>query len=382
MIVDNYKNLIFAAFMIFFNFTLHAAQPFDDYVDEVQVSFAEQMEKEFNLHWKGTSGVMRGKVEEMGMQFSTDRKATIDEARALQLLVMEKFVQAINAHEKIQPYLAQHPFTYEWVTISISFNGPTGRNSDGTVVNVVNISDTARTSSRNHVIYRSNDPFNDNLIKLLSENYEDAVRLNQKASVDPAKHLPNAYEDELDALLSNFVEEVQDEYGLYVWAIGGNLTHGIESIGATFYVYQLVTQEEGRQLITEVTDKLLTSINNNEKLRPYLKEYPFPASLVKIKLEFKESRYFSFPNVRMIKIILDENKITYTKEELHPAEKEGSFPTLETVILVTETYSDAQKISQQNPEKFKPKFPTSFDYLKDWLYRVFIRIFTFFTYFT
>lgn len=382
MIVDNYRTLLLAVFVIFLSFMLNAGQPFDDYVEEIEISFAEQMAKEFNLHWKGNSGVMRGKVEEMGMQFSTNRKATIEEARALQLLVMDKFVQAINAHEKIQPYLAQRPFTYEWVTISISFNGPTGRNSDGTVSYVFNVSDTARTSSRNHIIYRSNDPFKDNGNKLLSEHYEEAVKLNQKASVDPTKHLPNAYEEELDALLSNFVDEVQEQYGLYVWAIGGNLTHGIESIGATFYVYQLVTQEEGRQLITEVADKLLTALNNNEKLRPYLKEYPFPASLLKLKLEFKESRYFTFPNVRLIKIILDDNKITYTQEVVHPAEKEDSFPTSEDVILGTETYQEAQKIAQQNPDKFKPKFPTFFDYLKDWLYRALIRIIYFFSFFT
>lgn len=379
MIVDKPNTILVSLIVILLNFPLFGEQPFDDYINEIEVSFAEQMEKDFDLHWNGTANVIWEKVKELGMSFTIHRKATIEEARALELFVIEKFVQAINQHEKIQPYLNQRPFTFEYVRITISFKERNGYNSDGSIVYLFNVPDSARTAYRNHISYFSQDPFEDNQISLLDEPYEEAVKINAKLSIDPLTHQPNEYEEEIDALLADFANDLQEQYGLYRYSIGGNLMNGIQDIGATFDIYQFVTRDEGRQLLLEVSDKLLTTLNNNEKLRPFLKEYPFPASLLKINLRFEQSKYASLPDIRIKNITLNENKITYNQEITHPLKEGQFFRSTEHAVLAIETYPEALKIIEENHQKFQPKFPTFWDYTKDWLYTVFIRIFAFFS---
>ena len=214
MIADKLKITLIAIVIVLLSFTVCGAEDYRDYVYEIEHSFAEQMYDEFGLRWKGDMGMMRGKVEEIGMSFLTYRRATIEEARALELLVIDKFVQAINAHEEIQPFLDIHPFSFKRVMISINFEGMNGRNSDGSITYMFNVSDLATTSSKNHIVYYSHDPFIDDLIVQLEEPYEEALRLNAASSVDPTIHQGNEYEDEMDTLLASFGEEVQKQYGL------------------------------------------------------------------------------------------------------------------------------------------------------------------------
>ena len=47
--------------------------------------------------------------------------------------------------------------------------------------------------------------------------------------------------------------------------------------------------EQARMLEVRATEKLLKAINSNEKIRPYLKEYPFTAAKTKVFISFEKS---------------------------------------------------------------------------------------------
>lgn len=142
------------------------------YLNEIRHTFAEAMLKDLQLVPRGESGRTQEKIEEIGMDFTAHRRATIEEARALQVLVMEKFVQAVNAHEKIQPFLAVRPFSYKNISISIEFDNST------TVWCVYNIPDNAfAEENRNRLFYYKRDDFSGEMTNLHTEPYEDALKL-------------------------------------------------------------------------------------------------------------------------------------------------------------------------------------------------------------
>lgn len=365
----------------------YVARPYDrykDYVNEIRVSFAEQMAKELNLLWSGDYSMMHDQVEVLGMDFKAYRRATIEEARALQLLVMDKLVQAINAHAKIQPYLEVRPFTYKRVAISISFEGINGRYRDGSVTYVSNVPDTAPAiENRNHFFYHFDDPFIEHVDDTFQEPYEEAVKLNLANPIEnPAVHKNTEKEDVIDTIFASFTEKMSDEYGLQRWSIGGKMTNDIEEIGAKFMVFQPATQEEARQLLLQVTEKLLTAVNSNEKLRPYLKEYPFPASLVKMRICFRNNRYGTYRDGSMEDVTLEGDEITYFQRVRRPTEEgeDTKFVLSDTIVFGKEPYQEALKVIELTPQstqKFKPK-PTSFF---DEIYAGFLSLISYIIYF-
>jgi hypothetical protein len=334
---------------VFFNFLflasyLFAEVDFRDYVYEIERQVAEEVKQELDLRWSGDRGRMRGKLEEIGMEFVTNRYANIEDARTLILTVVEKLAQAVNAHGKIQPYLDIHPFTYKRITVAIGFQDRFGSHSDGSVSYAFNVSDLATTPSKNHIVYFSNDPFQDRNIELLEEPYEEALKLS-KTPLNPKK---SDYDEKIESYLTSLSEQIHKKYGLSTWGIGGKLTKGIEEIGATFKMGQKAHQAEAREMLIHVTKTLLDSINTHESLKPYLKKVPFPSNRLKLRILFEPPKS-PFTNIR--RVTLNDDKVTYTLEVVHPIENGEVLRDIEEFILYPESYQEALEIVEKSQPK-------------------------------
>jgi hypothetical protein len=98
----------------------------------------EQMERELGLVCVGTGGEMARDIQSITLKFVSHQRVTIDEACALEVEVIEKFLEAINRDKEIRPYLREYPFTAPRANISISFTQPNGEPyTDGIVVGYV-----------------------------------------------------------------------------------------------------------------------------------------------------------------------------------------------------------------------------------------------------
>ena len=310
-----------------------------DYVQEIEQSFAEQMQRELNLVYSGNRRMMHEKIEEMGLQFNAYRRATIEEARALHLLVMDRFVQAINAHEKIQPFLEVHPFTYKRVSISIKFLGINGPYCDETVQYTSNVPETASAiENRNNIFYDFLDPFKMGSINSLQEPYEEAVRLNEAVPLqNPAVHRATAQEEAVDQVLDAFTKEMKKRFGMECWYIGGKMANGVEEIGSTFAIILQANKEKARQLGVIVIEKLLEAINSDEKLRPFLIEYPFPSHRLRIRINLRDNQGYTYRDGSMESVTLDGDEMTYFHR---PSVKDGIHPA-EAPVFAKESYRDA-----------------------------------------
>src|SRR5262249_10664414 len=95
--------------------------PMLKYVNEVVREFSREMRQEFGLVRKGGGGSMPYDIESIEVNFKAYQRATIDEACALEVMVTERLLKAINNHPKIRPYLREYPFTPPRAEIGISF---------------------------------------------------------------------------------------------------------------------------------------------------------------------------------------------------------------------------------------------------------------------
>lgn len=284
------------------------------YVNEIRSAVAEEVYKELNLHCFGTKGRMLEKIEDLGMDFVAHRRATVKEARALHLLIIDKFVKAVNAHEKIQPFLEVSPFTYERAHVFITFKNKDHRQyCDGTVASLMNVTGNANAEeNRNKLFYDSYDPFKELLNDLLEETHQEAVAINSLDPVScPEVHQGNVKEEVLDQFFESFVKDVKNQFGLYCHYIGGQLADDIESIGGSFTLYQPVNKEQARQLLVSVTEMLLKGLNDQKELEPYFKEHPFTSNRIKFRISFRTNRNGYFYETSIKDVIFENDEIEY-----------------------------------------------------------------------
>ena len=79
-------------------------------------------------------------------------------------------------------------------------------------------------------------------------------------------------------------QKLRDEKELYLIGTGGQMMDDIKMMYMGFQYFKTVDIEIGRDLLVSSIQLYLNEINNNEKVRPYLHEYPFTAKNVEIRI--------------------------------------------------------------------------------------------------
>ena len=97
-----------------------------EYLFHKMSAFKKQIATELNLcQSRGSGGhkeTVREKIEEIELNFGASRRASLEEARALHVFLAKKVAQLINDDPKLQPYLAEQPFNFKRIYITIDFS--------------------------------------------------------------------------------------------------------------------------------------------------------------------------------------------------------------------------------------------------------------------
>jgi hypothetical protein len=145
------------------------------YANEIIQSFAQEMEKEFKLDFAGEGGKMPYNVEEIEIYFNAYRRATIEEARELEVTATERLLKKINEHESIRPFLKEYPFKAISAKVRISYRKlDDSCHKDGSVVLVLN--------SKNRLHYFRENALTGRFTPLLDEPYEEARQIVEENS--------------------------------------------------------------------------------------------------------------------------------------------------------------------------------------------------------
>lgn len=169
------------------------------------------------------------------------------------------------------------------------------------------------------------------------------IKLNAEADESPD------YTQYVHEVTSSFLKQVYKEFGFECGASGGEMPYDVEVISVKLVAYRAATIEEAREFEILLTEKFAQIINAHEKIRPFLRECPFPSNRAHVAISFRKPRKkgsFS-PEDDVTFVFQAKNKIFYQKDT--PGTLYGY------VNLKDEPYEEARKIVQENTLKASPQ---------------------------
>ena len=94
------------------------------------------------------------------------------------------------------------------------------------------------------------------------------------------------YEKIADKITEKTAKKLKEQKGLSLAGTGGQMMDDIQMMMMGFNFYKVVDIETTRQLLFDSVQEYLSAINSNERIRPYLHNYPFTAQNVEIVIYF------------------------------------------------------------------------------------------------
>ncbi len=179
MTLETVKNLFLMTLIFIAGNSLYAIEdtstPYIKYAKEIINPFIEDCEKKYQLDCIGTGGKFSQNVAEIEISFIAYRKGSIEEARTLEVTMVEKILGQINAHEKIRPFLNNYPFKPKNIDISIAFHKEDNSRYTDKSVSFIFL-------SHDKLFYSSEDPKTGKLVDIMEEPYEEALKIVNKSS--------------------------------------------------------------------------------------------------------------------------------------------------------------------------------------------------------
>jgi hypothetical protein len=126
--------------------------------------------------------------------------------------------------------------------------------------------------------------------------------------------------------------QLKKEKNLIPFGTGARMMNQIEMLSLTFVYYEDIEIEEARKLLMEAIEVMTNVINSNEKIRPYLDQYPFGPSNLKISI------FLDKPNLEHEFGKLSSCSMTEGKFEYKVRHSRYDFTT-----VLSETYEEAEK---------------------------------------
>ncbi len=87
-------------------------------------------------------------------------------------------------------------------------------------------------------------------------------------------------------IITNFEDWAFAKYGLTIFDFDASMVDDIKEIEIDFEVVGKTTIDEAREMFITINEKLIEMVNNHESIRPYLREYPFARTKVRISVDF------------------------------------------------------------------------------------------------
>ncbi len=140
------------------------------YVNEVIREFRKVAVNEYGVCSVGSGAGMPNDVESISVSLSVYKRGVIEEGRELIVKLTEKFVDIINNHENLRPYLREYPFTHLRAQVSLGYCDSNGMEyQDGSIAHVV--------SGGNRIAYSISEPNSYRYTNVAREPYATAVEI-------------------------------------------------------------------------------------------------------------------------------------------------------------------------------------------------------------
>ncbi len=94
-----------------------------------------------------------------------------------------------------------------------------------------------------------------------------------------------------ERIVKRYNKEVAKPKKLYLSGSGGAMMNDIQRVILNFQSCELLNINEARTLYVEMMEDFLSRMNENEKIRPYLHDYPFGVDNFDLMIGFEDSKH-------------------------------------------------------------------------------------------
>jgi len=144
-----------------------------------------------------------------------------------------------------------------------------------------------------------------------------------------------------NSLMSKYAKKMRKEKGLQLHTVGGSMMNQIEVLTLRFLSHEKMEIPEARKFYLEVVEGALPIVNADEKIRSYLKNYPFTHENIDFSIVF----YDKSSNKRVdppyvAHVFYSRGRVVYS---FYDREKDR----FDLDLKYAEKYEDALRIVQQ-----------------------------------
>ncbi len=149
--------------------------------DKILNNVAAQLQKKIKgLHPCGTGGQMMDQIKMLALSFDYFGPMDIEKGREILLIVVNEFIETINADENIRPYLNNFPFEPKNIQIRIFLRKKDGSDPDLGELSII-------TSMNGFLEYEIDDPETTLFTSIYKETYEESVHKVKEEHVSQKK---------------------------------------------------------------------------------------------------------------------------------------------------------------------------------------------------
>jgi hypothetical protein len=98
------------------------------------------------------------------------------------------------------------------------------------------------------------------------------------------KHSSDDYVKMADIITNRVIEKLTKRYNMRVIGLGAGMADAVNIIGISFQIVGPLPKDELRMILVNTIRELLDELNSDEKIRPYLKSYPFTSEGTQIDI--------------------------------------------------------------------------------------------------
>ncbi len=114
-----------------------------------------------------------------------------------------------------------------------------------------------------------------------------------------------------DQLRDDAAKKISSHEHLHLIGKGAQMFDKIEVLSLHFQCFNEVDRNSARQLLVYTSKTLIDEINSSEKIRPYLKNYPFTAENIEICIWFYKPNHSDVGDQNIKFAVNQEGKIEY-----------------------------------------------------------------------
>ncbi len=158
------------------------------------------------------------------------------------------------------------------------------------------------------------------------------------------------YEKYVNEIVHVFASETEKRCNIVCIGDGGRMPYDVEEVEVLFWADRKGTIEEARRIIVTSKRALLDKINAHEKIRPFLREYPFTIDRASTSISFVDKKNGKHYTDGSVAYALEaKGRIIYRRDAVNS-------PIL--LALYDEPYEEAERIvaeeEAQGPLQFGP----------------------------